>query len=594
MVDRTRAIKVAGWIAVPVTTVEERKDEIGLFRSLVQNSPDALVVVGEDLIIRYANPSAERLLGYQTGELEDARASDFLNLRALKGRCSALDKRHGSLAKPDSPIEFEVRHADGTLRHLEATSADLLDDPHVRGRAYYIRDITGRKEAEEDLIYRAFHDSLTGLATRDLFVDRLQHALTGATRSRTPVTVLVLDIDDFKTVNDSFGHGVGDLMLTMVAQRLRASLRPGETISRLGGDEFAVLLSDPASARDASGVAARIVEVLRKPISWDAHTLFATASVGVATSGPKLRTVEDLMNAADTAMYRAKKNGKAQHVVFEEEMSAEALEGLELESDLRRAVDRGEFSLHYQPEVLLENGQIFCLEALLRWNHPERGTILPLEFITTAEETGLIVQIGRWVLREACRQALLWRERYADAAPLVSVNLSARQFQQPGLTETVAAILAETGLPPRCLILEITESLLMDIEHASNVLRRLKGLGVRLAIDDFGIGYSSLSYLEHFTVDHLKMDRSFVYRMRPEVEGSEVLVPLLIELAHRLGLTAVAEGVETGEQLERLREMGCDIGQGNYFSEPLPDTAVYEFLDSGNTPPGRDSGLRRS
>ena len=502
------------------------------------------------------------------------------------------DKRRDPLVEFDNSIEFEVRHEDGTPRQLEATSADLLDDPYVRGKAYYIRDVTGRKEAEEELIHRAFYDPTTGLATRDLFVDRLRHALTGAIRSRTPVTILILDVDDFKTVNDNFGYGVGDRLLTMLAQRLRDSLRLGETISKLGGDQFAVLLRDPASARDVSGVAARIVAALREPISWDDHTLYATASVGVATSGPRLCTVEDLMSAAYTAMYRAKRSGKAQHVVFEEETSAEVLEGLELESDLRRAVERDEFSLHYQPEVLLEDGRVFSLEALLRWNHPERGMILPQEFITTAEETGLIVQIGRWALGEACRQALLWRERYADAAPMVSVNLSARQFQQPGLTETVAEILAETGLPPRCLILEITESLLMDVEHASNVLRRLKDLGVWLAIDDFGIGYSSLSYLEHFTVDFLKMDRSFVHRMRPDVAGSEVLVPLLIELAHRLDLMAVAEGVETGEQLERLRDMGCDIGQGNYFSKPLPSTAVYEFLNSSNAASEYNGGLR--
>ena len=551
----------------------------------MQNSPDALVVIGEDLAIRYASPSVKRLLGYQSGELANAKISDFVDPTALKAKCSFQGKKRNSPAELDGPVEFEARHADGTPLYLEAKSADLLDDPHVRGRAYYIRDVTGRKKVEEELIYKAFHDPLTGLATRDLFVDRLQHALTGAARSKTPVTVLILDVDDFKAVNDSFGHGIGDLLLTMVAQRLRASLRPGETISRLGGDEFAVLLRDPASARDASGVAARITEVLRKPISWDAHTLFVTASVGVATSGPRLRTVEDLMNAADTAMYRAKRGGKAQHVVFEEGMSAQALEGLELESDLRRAVERGEFSLQYQPEVLLEDGRVFGLEALLRWNHPERGTILPLEFVTVAEETGLIVQIGKWVLGEACRQALLWRERYADAAPVVSVNLSARQFQQPGLTEMVAAILADTGLPPHCLVLEITESLLMDVEHASNVLRRLKDLGVRLAIDDFGIGYSSLSYLEHFAVDFLKIDRSFVHRIDPEIAGSEVLIPLLIELAHRLGLTAVAEGIETKEQLERLREVGCGLGQGNYLSEPLSDTAAYEFLASRNTPP---------
>ena len=575
-----------------MTIAEKRKDGTGLFRSLVQNSPDALVVVGEDLVIRYASPSAERLLGYRTDELANASVSDFLDLPALKGRRNLPDKRRDPLVEVDNPIKFEAPHADGTPRHFEATSADLLDDPYVRGKAYYIRDVTGRKEAEEELIHRAFYDPTTGLATRDLFVDRLRHALTGAIRSRTPVTILILDVDDFKTVNDNFGYDVGDQLLTMLAQRLRDSLRLGETISRLGGDQFAVLLREPASARDVSGVAARIVAALQEPISWDDHTLFVTASVGVATSGPRLCTVEDLMSAAYTAMYRAKRSGKAQHMVFEEETSAEVLEGLELESDLRRAVERDEFSLHYQPEVLLENERVFSLEALLRWNHPERGMILPQEFITTAEETGLIVQIGRWALGEACRQALLWRERYVDDAPMVSVNLSARQFQQPGLAETVAAILAETGLPPRCLILEITESLLMDVEHASNVLRRLKDLGVWLAIDDFGIGYSSLSYLEHFTVDFLKMDRSFVRRMCPDIAGSEVLVPLLIELAHRLDLMAVAEGVETGEQLERLRDMGCDIGQGNYFSKPLSSTAVYEFLNSSNAASEYNGGLR--
>ena len=557
-----------------------------IFRSLVERSPDVTIIVGADSTIRYVSPSVESMLGYQADKLLGTHLADYLHpASSLPGaqepRLSQDELKSGSTER----LEFTMRHADGSWLYLEAVGVRLQPgpEPEVEEKAYYIRDVTRHKAAEKELLHRAFHDHLTGLANRALFMDRLEHTLTLSARRNTPVTVLFVDLDGFKAVNDDFGHGVGDLLLKMVGQRLRSCLRPGDTVARLGGDEFAILLEDAAQAGSAANVANRIAGALQEPISWSGHTLFVTASVGLASSGPTLDNAEELLNAADIAMYRAKKSGKAHHEVFEEGMSAETRRYPKLEDDLKNAFERGEFKVYYQPEIDLESGKIFGMEALLRWEHPSRGLISPLEFISLIEENGLIVPIGRRVLQEACREALSWQEGHSGAKFSVSVNLSARQLQ-PGLTNTVAGILAETGLPAEALILEITESLLVeDNERVSETLWGLKEIGVQLAIDDFGTGYSALSYLERFPVDYLKIDQSFVRKLNNRAQSPASLMPLLVDLTHTLGIKAVAEGVETATQLEKLREMGCDMVQGYYFYEPLTGQAVFKLLNTSSS-----------
>jgi diguanylate cyclase (GGDEF)-like protein len=394
--------------------------------------------------------------------------------------------------------------------------------------------------------------------------------------------VLFMDLDNFKVINDSLGHEAGDKLLVAVAERLRACLRPEDTAARLGGDEFTILLEDLNDVGEAIRVAERISEALRTAFSLDGREMFVTASVGFALWDDTREHPADLLRNADLAMYRAKHAGKARYEVFEEAMNARALERLEMENDLRRALERQEFVVHYQPQVDLRSGEIIAFEALLRWEHPERGLMLPSEFVAVAEETGLIVPIGQWVLKEACRQTKEWQERH-PAEPYVAtcVNLSARQFQDPGLTQTIAQVLQETGLEARSLDLEITESTAMEDAPATAVaLEELQDLGVRMVIDDFGTGYSSLSYLERFPVDYIKIDRSFVDRL-DEDTGAAVLVSGVVRLAHALGLKVIAEGVETTEQLEWLRGMGCDMAQGHFFSESLPSEAAGALLTTG-------------
>ncbi|MEJ7872837.1 MAG: EAL domain-containing protein, partial [Rubrobacteraceae bacterium] len=415
------------------------------------------------------------------------------------------------------------------------------------------REIAERRELEEQLTHQAFHDPLSGLPNRTLFLDRLELALARAERRGGTVAVLFMDLDNFKVINDSLGHEVGDQVLLAVAERLENSLSAEKTVARFGGDEFTVLLEDVASVSDAVRVAERIEEALRAPFYLGGRERIITTSIGIVLSTPGRELPEVLLRHADVAMYRAKAAGRARYAVFNPSMTVAALERLELESDLRRALEREEFRVHYQPKVSLVSGEIVALEALLRWEHPERGLVFPAQFIPVAEETDLIVPIGRWVLEEACRQARRWRDRFPDRSSLkVCVNLSARQFQYHALVEEVAAILRETGLDPASLDLEITESVVMeDAPSTLATLQKLKDLGVNLAIDDFGTGYSSLAYLRRLPVGMLKIDRSFVENIGDDAKN-EALLSGVIGIASGLGLYVVAEGVETAEQLAHV------------------------------------------
>ena len=427
--------------------------------------------------------------------------------------------------------------------------------------------------------YRALHDDLTGLPNRALFADRLQQAIDRSNRDQTLRAVLFLDLDHFKVVNDSLGHKSGDELLITVARRLQACLRPGDTAARLGGDEFTVLLDGISDIGDAIRVSERIAEALEEPIELGWRQVFISVSAGIALMEDGSQRPDTLLRNADVAMYEAKKEGKGGCKVFNSGMYTKALRRLEMENELRRAIERGELRVYYQPKVLLSTGKITGMEALVRWEHPEHGLVLPDEFIPLAEETGLIVPLGQWVLRETCRQAREWQEQYPTASSLAtSVNLSVKQFREPYLVQNLKETLREQGLDPRCLQLEITESVVAyDVEYAVGLLRKLKGLGVRLAIDDFGTGYSSLVSLQRFPLDDLKIDRGFVAGLGEDSQD-EAIAGLVIDLAHALGMRAIAEGVETMEQLARLRGMGCDQAQGAYFWKPLTSEAVAALL----------------
>jgi diguanylate cyclase (GGDEF)-like protein/PAS domain S-box-containing protein len=554
------------------------------FSSLVQNSSDVVMVVSADSSIRYVSPSAERVLGHGPDGLVGTRLTELVH---KDDRAQVLQFLTTPGRDHDDPRpaldEFRIRRSDGAWVFVESLGTNLLGDPNVNGIVLNVRDISERKAFEEQLRHQAFHDPLTELANRALFRDRVDHALERQTRDGRPVSVLFLDLDDFKTINDTLGHALGDQVLKEVAERLKGSLRAADTAARLGGDEFGVLLEDGGVGFEAAEVATRIMAALEAPMQMGGKTVSVRASIGIATAQPDAEGApkigEELMRNADVAMYMAVDAGKGRYQLFEPTMHDTALRRLELKADLKRAVDNGEFFLHYQPIIELESGAISGLEALLRWNHPERGVVPPLEFIGLAEETGLIVPIGRWVLQEACRQAVLLRARFSIDPPLhMAVNLSARQLQRPEIVSEVREILTETGLDPSTLTLEITESVMMqDIDLSVQRLTALKELGVKLAVDDFGTGYSSLNYIQRFPVDILKVDKSFIDAFNTDPRKS-ALTATIIKLASDLDLRPVAEGIERADQLERLLDLHCDLGQGFYFAKPLPMEGVDQLL----------------
>jgi diguanylate cyclase (GGDEF)-like protein/PAS domain S-box-containing protein len=548
-----------------------RKDQ---FRSLIQHSSDVITVVDSEGVIRLQSPAVERVFGYKTDDLVGRNLSELLHVEDV-------DSVMEVMAKPVSgavgAVPFEARwlHADGSWRHGETVVTNKLDDPNVAGFVLNTRDVTERKNLEEQLAHRSLHDPLTDLANRSLFKDSVERALRRTGRDGRTVSVVFMDVDDFKHVNDSLGHAAGDKLLEAVAGRIRECIRPYDVAARLGGDEFGVLLEN-ADQRVAASVADRVLRSMDEPIRVDGLEISVHASLGIAV-GSTGDQVEDIMRNADVAMYIAKGRGKARYEIFQPGMQATALERMEMAAELRRAVEERELLLHYQPIVSLQTGAITGVEALLRWMHPTRGMVPPMEFIPTAEDTGLIVPIGRWALNEACRQLREWQDRHGDPPLSVAVNVSVKQLQDPRFVHDVRAALAATGVDARSLTLEITETVLMaDAEEVLARLEELHAVGVRVAIDDFGTGYASLGYLTRFPVNILKIDRSFVQGVgRPE--GSH-LTPVMVSIGRTLGLQTVAEGVETPEQVVRLRELGFDAAQGFLFSRPAAADEMEHVL----------------
>ena len=550
------------------------------YRSLVQNSADVNMVVGPDGTIRYESPAVERVLGYRVEDREGRSALELIHPDDLARAQSLLADVQRA---PGSQVsgQFRIRHVDGSWRAIEAVGKNLLEDPAVGGLVINYRDVTMRKELEDELRHQAFHDSLTGLANRALFTDRLSHAMSRTRHDHQPLAVLFIDLDDFKDINDSLGHAEGDQLLVAVAERFRGALRAGDTIARMGGDEFAVLVEDPPDAAAPIQVAERLLSTLETAFERRGKELFVHASVGVATWTSTRQSADELLRNADVSMYTAKSKGKNRIEVFEASMHAAAVARIALRGDLELALRRDELSLLYQPLIRLDRLEIVGVEALLRWNHPVRGVVGPVEFIPIAEESGVIVPIGLWVLEQACRQVRAWDEIWPERKLAMNVNVSARQISEGDFVADVAKILAATELDPARLILELTEGvLLQDTEATLATFVELKRLGVRLAIDDFGTGYSSLSYLHRFPIDVLKIDRSFVASMLKGPDET-ALVRSILTLSETLHMETVAEGIEEAGQLEELRSCGATMGQGFFFARPLTADALVTLLRTG-------------
>jgi len=550
----------------------------------IEASANAIVITNAtspDFQVEYVNSAFERMTGYTSQEIVGQ------SLRILRGN----DHAQSGIAEIRA-ILSEQREGHATMRNYRKDGTLFWSKVHispVRDEAGVIShfvaakyDITEMKHYQDELEFQANHCALTGLPNRTLLRERLNHAIASASRSGRPFWVAFLDLDHFKFINDSLGHSAGDLLLQQISTRLQHTLRESDTVARQGGDEFVLILPENEQEFPNAHVLQRIMDVVAQPLKIDSHRFYPTCSIGVAVYPADGEDPETLIKHADIAMYRAKETGRNNFQFFTVALNEKAMERLRLEADLRKAIERNEFLLHYQPQVCLQTGRIVGMEALIRWNHPELGMVPPDRFIRLAEETGLIVPIGNWVIRTACKQNKVWQEAGLGQFR-IAVNLSARQFGELDLVQSITAILAETGLDSLYLEVELTESLVMaDVEHTIGILRDLKALGLHLSIDDFGTGYSSLSYLKRFPIDVLKIDQSFVRDITVDSDGAAI-VKSIISLAHNLRLQVIAEGVETEEQLAYLRENDCDQMQGYYFSRPLAAEAFEKLLRQGKT-----------
>lgn len=563
-------------------TLETLRESENRFRSLVESANDAIVLTDQSGMICSWNKSAQTIYGYSSEEILGKPLS------TLFPKTHDVSITDSGLADPvlvsqmlhakNKAIDFTGKRKDGTEFPLEISISSWQT---AQGTFYsgIIRDITDRKMLEHQLIHQALHDPLTKLANRVLFRDRVEHAINRSGRKQDLIAVMFLDLDNFKSVNDALGHAAGDQLLISVTQRLESCLRSSDTPARLGGDEFAILVEDINVPNEATVIAERIRSVLRAPYMVCGTEVFISASIGIATSANDDQSPEELLRNADLAMYLSKGKGRNQCTVFDDRMHDLLIKRVRLETDMRSAIEKSQFELYYQPILDLHSERVIAMEALVRWNHPEHGLIRPLDFIPLAEETGLIVPLGTWILNEACRQAHRWQiEHGLEGSLSITVNVAGRQFQEEGLVEAVANALYESNLPAKSLILEITEgTMLLNTDATIVTLNALKTLGVGLAIDDFGTGYSSLSYLQRFPVDILKIDKSFVDKLATGKEGSAV-AKAIITMSETLNLKTIAEGIESVGQQTELQRLGCELGQGYHFAKPLRAVDMNDFL----------------
>jgi diguanylate cyclase (GGDEF)-like protein/PAS domain S-box-containing protein len=571
------------------TRVQERTHELARLVSILEATPDVVVTADLQGTPSYVNRSGRILFGLpvDSGAIATSGLNLFDHIPAWVSDLIQTEALPEALRKGTWTGEAAVVASGG--REIPTSHAVVIHrDGHggVQFVSHIARDISVQKQLESDLRRQAFHDALTGLANRARFIDRLEHALIRARRTADTVAVLFVDLDQFKSVNDSYGHSLGDQLLVKVGQLLSTLVRQGDTVARLGGDEFAILLDGSVDLSTAEAAASRLVESLRTPLIVDGREVFAHASIGVALASGS-EDGGELLRRADLAMYTAKANGKNRFEVFDQGVQSAMGARLRLLNELEGAVERNEFVLHYQPTVSMDSGEMVGIEALVRWKHPQRGLLPPATFIPLAEESGVIVPLGRWVLTEACRQFKLWQQRHpASSMQSIAVNVSARQIYDAGFIQDVATILEQSGVAPECLTVEITESATMrDVETTVRVLKELKQRGVRLAIDDFGTGYSSLSYLRQFPFDVLKIDKSFIDAIG---DGDVKLTSAIVTIGKSLELDIVAEGVEQREQLDSLRTLECDVVQGYYFSRPVTAGEIDELLDHPGLMTGAD------
>lgn len=583
---RNPAGEIVGILGTFEDVTERKQAEAALYdseyklRALLESMSEGLIKTNNEEVIEFVNDRICEMTGFSKEELIGRVIYDVL----IDGESAQIVKRvnRQRLKGQSSQYEIRLNTKSGSEIWVIVGGAPIINVANeITGTMGIFTDITERKLAEEKLLHDALHDSLTGLANRSLFVDHLQLMIERGRRDNADLfAVLFMDFDRFKIINDSLGHAQGDMLLKLVAKRLENLVRSGDLVARLGGDEFTILLAPLDCPENATRVAERILEDLQNPFNLNGNEIFISASIGVAMSTVGYNHAEDMLRDADIAMYRAKAKGKAQYQVFDKVMLKHSMNQLQLETEMRQGFERGDFLLYYQPIFNLQANTLAGFEALLRWQHYERGLIPPGEFIPAAEENGLILSLGRWILYESCRQLREWQTAHPSAETLtVSVNLSCKQFQQPDLVQQVVSALIATRLEPHCLKLEITESHLMENSDMSvTTMNRLRELGVELSLDDFGTGYSSLSYLHRLPVNYLKIDQSFVGRMVQSRENGEI-VNTIIKLAQNLRMKVIAEGVETTDQARQLKHLNCEYGQGYFFSKPLASAAAKKLIE---------------
>ncbi|MGK7919025.1 MAG: EAL domain-containing protein [Trichodesmium sp.] len=583
-VIRDTTDKITGFVAVSTNITERKQAEKQLqenekrFRALIENSTDIIQILDSNYIFTYISPSQKRILGYTSEELigksilELIHPNDRWWIEQIIEAVKQYPKTRRGLD------EYQIHHKNGSWCVFEAVVMNLLDDQSIQGIVINCHDVTEKKSVEEKLLRQSLYDSLTDLPNRALLMDKLQQKLVQQQINNSLFAVVAINLDRFKIINESYGHSIGDLLLIEISQRIKTCLKRGDTVAKMGSDEFVVILEKIHGQEDALGLATLIQTAIAQSIELDNHKLFITASIGIVINSTDYQWAGDLLRDANIAMDQAKKQNQGSCLVFDSSMHSYITEMMQLERDLRQAVDMLEdfvspvansFLLNYQPIISLSTGKLIGFEALIRWQHPERGLVSPVKFIPIAEETGLIIPLGQWVFWEACRQLQEWQRIYSQPELTVAVNISGKQFSQHSLILQIQRIIEKTKINPQGLKIEITESVVMDnAESAITVLSHLQELGMQLSVDDFGTGYSSLSYLHRFPINTLKIDKSFVTNMGINGENSEI-VAAIVTLAHSLGLDVVAEGIETEEQLAKLKSLGCEYGQGYFFSKPV-------------------------